>query len=98
MMEGLIDRRTFLLTPFALAAARAAGRKPNLLLIIAGNWRAQAVPWAGDPDVMAPNLARLGAASVTFSRAYSCSPRSDPARAALLAGRYPHAAGPVSNP
>ncbi|HTD44041.1 MAG TPA: sulfatase-like hydrolase/transferase [Bryobacteraceae bacterium] len=98
MMEELIDRRTFLFTPFALAAAHAADRKPNILLIIAGNWRAQAVPWAGDPDVMAPNLARLGAESVTFSRAYACSPRSDPARAALLTGRYPHASGPVSNP
>jgi arylsulfatase A-like enzyme len=98
MMEELIDRRTFLFTPFALAAARAADRKPNIVLIIAGNWRAQAVPWAGDPDVTAPNLARLGSESVTFSRAYSCSPRSDPARAALLSGRYPHASGPVSNP
>jgi arylsulfatase A-like enzyme len=98
MMVGLIDRRTFLLTPLALAVARAADRKPNIVLIIAGNWRAQAVPWAGDPDVVAPNLTRLGTESVTFSRAYSCSPRSDPARAALLAGRYPHAAGPVSNP
>ena len=97
-MKRMIDRRTFLLTPLALAAARAADRKPNIVLIIAGNWRAQAVPWAGDLDVMAPNLARLGTESVTFSRAYSCSPRSEPARAALLAGRYPHASGPVSNP
>lgn len=98
MMERMIDRRTFLLTPFALAAARAADRKPNIVLIIAGNWRAQAVPWAGDPDVTAPNLARLSSESVTFSRAYSCSPRSDPARAALLSGRYPHASAQVLNP
>jgi len=94
----VIDRRTFLLTPFALAAAQTANRRPNIVLIIAGNWRAQAVPWAGDPDVAAPNLSRLGTESVTFSRAYSCSPRSDPARAALLGGRYPHASGQVSNP
>lgn len=97
-MGGVIDRRTFLLAPLAVAAARAADRKPNIVLIIAGNWRAQAVPWAGDPDVVAPNLAQLGSGSVTFSRAYSCSPRSDRGRAALLGGRYPHASGPVANP
>src|SRR5579863_6895174 len=93
-----MDRRTFLLAPFALVAARAADRKPNIVLIVAGNWRAQAVPWAGDPDVAAPNLARLGRESVTFSRAYSCSPRSDRGRAALLGGRYPHASVLVANP
>ena len=94
----MIDRRTFLLTPLALAGAQAQNRKPNIVVIIAGNWRAQAVPWAGDRDVAAPNLAQLGGASVTFSRAYSCSPRSDRGRAALLGGRYPHASGPVANP
>jgi arylsulfatase A-like enzyme len=98
MMGGVIDRRTFLLTPLALAAARAADRKPNILLIIAGNWRAQSVPWAGDPNVMAPNLAKFGSQAVTFSRAYSCSPGAGRARAGLLSGRYPHAAGPVANP
>lgn len=97
-MGRVIDRRTFLLTPLALAAAQVANRKPNIVLIIAGNWRAQAVPWAGDPDVVAPSLAKFGSESLTFSRAYSCSPRSDRARPTLLGGRFPHATGPVSNP
>ncbi len=43
-----MDRRTFLLTPLALAAAE---RKPNLVLFLASRWRAQATPWAGDPDL-----------------------------------------------
>jgi len=63
-----------LLSPLALAALpgiRAADRKPNVLLIIGGTWRAQAVPWAGDRDISVPNLARIAAEGMTFSRAYA---------------------------
>lgn len=70
---------------------RAADRKPNVVLIVAGTWRAQSVPWAGDTNVVAPNLARFASQSTTFSRAYSCYSRSDRARPCLLRGVYPHA-------
>jgi len=92
------SRRTFLWCPWALAASRAiraAGRKPNVVLIVAGTWRAQAVPWAGDTDVIAPNLARLASQGMTFPRAYACYSRSDRSRLCLLKGVFPHAlAGP----
>ena len=68
-----ISRRSFFATPVVLAASRvvrAADRRPNIVLIDGGTWRAQAVPWAGDPDVIAPNLARFAAQATTFSRAY----------------------------
>ncbi len=87
-------RRTFLAAPFALATGRtllaAAGRQPNVLLVIASGWRGQAVPWDGDQDLIAPNLAQLGRESVTFSRAYSGYPRMQPGRRILLNGRYFH--------
>ena len=89
-----ISRRSFFATPVVLAASRvlrAADRKPNVLLIDGGIWRAQAVPWAGDPDVIAPNLARFAAQATTFSRAYSCYGRSDRSRQCLLKGVFPHA-------
>jgi len=89
-----ISRRSFFATPVVLAASRAlraADRKPNVLLIDAGTWRAQAVPWAGDPDVIAPNLARFSSQAVTFSRAYACYGRSDRSRQCLLKGVFPHA-------
>lgn len=88
-----ISRRSFLATPVVLAASRALGaadRKPNILLIDGGAWRAQAVPWAGDPDVIAPNLARFAAQAMTFSRAYACYGRSDRSRQCLLKGVFPH--------
>lgn len=86
----LIDRRRFLISPLALACA--AGQPPNLLLIVAGGWRGQAVPWAEDPDLIAPNLTKFGEQSVVFSRAYCCSPKAELARTALATSRFPHAA------
>ena len=87
----MIDRRTFLLTPLALAAAE---RTPNVLLLVASGWRGQATPWAGDPDLVAPNLERFGKESVVFPRAYSCYPSAAPARSALMTGRFPHSISP----
>jgi arylsulfatase A-like enzyme len=71
--------------------------RPNVVLIVAGRWRAQAVPWADDlnyriREISAPNLAKFGSESLTFSRAYSCYPSPIPAHAAILSGRFPHAA------
>ncbi len=88
-----ISRRGFLATPLALAASqamRAAERRPNVILIVAGTWRAQAVPWAGDTDVSAPNLARLASQGMTFSHAYASYARSDRSRVCLLKGVFPH--------
>jgi arylsulfatase A-like enzyme len=101
-----ISRRSFFATPVVLAASRAlsaAERKPNIVLIDGGTWRAQAVPWAGDPDVIAPNLARFAAQATTFSRAYACYGRSERSRQCLLKGVFPHAladldASPVAPP
>jgi arylsulfatase A-like enzyme len=86
----LIDRRKFLFTPLALACA--ADRPPNLVLIIASGWRGQATPWDGDSDLVAPNLAKLGAQSVVFSRTYCASPKRELAQTALLTSKFPHAA------
>jgi arylsulfatase A-like enzyme len=88
-----ISRRSFFATPVVLAASRAlraADRKPNVILIDSGTWRAQAVPWAGDQDLIAPNLARFAAQAMTFSRAYACYARSDRSHQCLLKGVFPH--------
>lgn len=63
--------------------------RPNVLVLIADQWRAQALP-PGDRDLIAPNLARLLEASTEFDRAYTCYPLCSPSRAAILTGRYPH--------
>jgi arylsulfatase A-like enzyme len=94
MIQGItrmLRRRDFLRTAGAFAAAgivnRAAERKLNLLLIEASGWR------ANDPDLVAPNMKRLGNQGIQFDRAYSCCPLKLPSRAALLTGRFPYASG-----
>jgi arylsulfatase A-like enzyme len=81
------SRREFLAT----AAAARQPRRPNLLLLLAGGWRAQTLPAAGGGELIAPNLDRLVREGVCFSRAYACCPLGSPARASILAGRFPHA-------
>ena len=89
-----ISRRSFIATPVVLAASRAlsaSNRRPNVVLIDGGTWRAQSVPWAGDPDVAAPNLARFAAQAMTFSRAYACYGRFNRSHQCLVKGMFPHA-------
>jgi arylsulfatase A-like enzyme len=64
-------------------------RRPNLLFILADQWRAQAGGWAGDPNALTPQLDRFARESVTFAHAVSCTPVCSPYRATLLTSRYP---------
>lgn len=43
----------------------------------------------GDPSVATPNLSRLAAQGVTFTRQFSTTPLCSPARGAIQTGRYP---------
>src|SRR5204863_5560935 len=56
----------------------ATALRPNVVFILADQWRAAATGYAGDPNVKTPNLDRLEAASVNFINAVSgypvCSP------------------------
>lgn len=92
----MLDRRGFLTGMGALLQPRSPVR-PNVLFIVADQWRAQALPSAGNPDLVAPNLARLAREGVDFRRAYTSYPVCCPARAAMLTGKFPHAAGVPRN-
>ena len=91
----MITRRGFLGS--AAAALQAPAKRPNLLFMVADTWRGQTLPSAGDADIVAPNLARLAKQSVDFRRAYTSYPVCCPARAAMLTGKFPHAAGVTRN-
>ena len=65
-----------LLLVFITGAARAAepARKPNVLYLLADQWRAAATGYAGDPNVKTPHLDRLADQSVNFIHAVSGCP------------------------
>ncbi|HEY1792506.1 MAG TPA: sulfatase-like hydrolase/transferase [Opitutaceae bacterium] len=60
--------------------------RPNILLILATQWRAQACGYAGDPAARTPFLDALSLAAVNFRQAVTPHPFGPFARAALLTG------------
>ena len=63
--------------------------RPNVLFVLADEWRAQATGYNGDKNARTPSLDRLAAESVNFQNAVSGTPVCCPYRASLLTGQYP---------
>jgi arylsulfatase A-like enzyme len=74
-----------------------SARPPNVLFILADQWRGQALGCAGDPNARTPVLDRFASQSVTFAHAVSCVPVCCPYRATLMTGRYPTDTGVFLN-
>jgi arylsulfatase A-like enzyme len=68
---------------------------PNVLLIISDDL-STALSGYGHPQCQTPNLDRLAARGVTFTRAYCQYPVCGPSRASILTGHYPSAIGETS--
>ena len=62
---------------------------PNVLFVIADQWRGQAFGFAGDPNVKTPRFDALAGESVRFVNAVSGMPVCSPTRASLLTGQRP---------
>ncbi len=60
--------------------------RPNILLLMADQFRWDCLGIAGHPDVKTPNLDSLAARGLRFSNAVSACPTCIPARAAALTG------------
>lgn len=81
----------------ALALAGCAGpgkeeqaplpKRPNILFVIADQWRAESFGYAGNPEVQTPIIDRLARESINFSNAVSSVPVCSPTRASLLTGQ-----------
>jgi len=65
-----------------------ARQRPHVLLISAGDIALEDLSVYGGP-IPTPNLQRIADLGTVFDRAYSASPQSTAARAALATGRYP---------
>lgn len=73
----------------AIAGVLRGAPPPNVLIVIADQWRAQAFGYAGDPNAHTPNLDRFEKQCVNFTQAVSGMPVCTPARATLLTGQRP---------
>jgi len=72
-------------------------RPPNILLVMADQHRADVMGCAGDPTVHTPNLDRLAAEGVRFTRTSCQGPLCMPARASFLTERYVRDHGVYTN-
>lgn len=79
----------FLCAFAACSQAAEMQKQPNLLFLLADQWRAQSTGYAGDPNVKTPNLDRLAGESVNFVRAVSNCPVCCPFRGSLMTGQRP---------
>src|SRR5256885_5129907 len=86
LVSGLVLLLSFLQ---AVASRASPTPPPNVLVIIADQWRFDALGCAGNPDVKTPNLDRLAGESVRFVNAISTCPVCSPMRACFLTGQRP---------
>lgn len=70
------------------AAQTAALSRPNIVIVMADQWRAQDLGYAGNPDVITPNLDKLARESVNARTFVAEVPVCSPSRASLLTGQH----------
>ena len=95
-------RREWLLTAAGAAAslprhAAAAAARPNIVVLLGDQLRAQAVGCLGDEQAQTPHMDRLASEGVLLPRTFANTPVCCPARAAMLTGQYCHRNGMTAN-
>ncbi len=86
----------FILLALLLSAPQAVER-PNVLFIAVDDLNDWVGCLGGHPDVKTPNVDRLAARGVLFTRAYCAAPACNPSRTALLTGVRPSTSGVYHN-
>jgi len=82
-----------LLAVAAIGASAWGAPPPNVLVLIADQWRACAFGYTGDPNAKTPHVDRLAARSMRFLNAVSGMPVCCPARASIMTGQRPLTTG-----
>lgn len=65
-------------------------KKPNVIVIMTDQQKADAMRLYGNADVVTPNLERMAAEGILYNHAFTPHPLCVPARIALWTSRYPH--------
>ena len=94
--DNLVNRFKFALSASILLGMYACqpstppvSQRPNVIVIMADQWRAQAIGQYGDPNVKTPHIDALAEKGVDFVNAVSGIPVCTPARASFLTGQRP---------
>ena len=93
------SRRQFLqaaAAAMATAAESQAARpttRPNIVFLMADEFRHDALGCAGNAAIETPNLDRLASQGTRFARTYCQGPLCQPSRASLITGQYVHRHG-----
>ncbi len=91
-------RREFLASVGAASIAAAATKsQPNVLFISIDDLNDWVGCLGGHPDSKTPNIDRLAARGVNFTRAYCAAPVCNPSRASLMTGIRPSTHGVYEN-
>lgn len=83
--------------PMMLQAQSAKKERPNLLVVMADQFRGNAMGFRGVESVKTPNFDKFAKQAVVFNQAVSGYPVSSPARGMFLSGAYPHSNGVIAN-
>ncbi len=89
--------RTLTLFLAMAATPLLAADKPNVLFISIDDLNDWVGVLGGHPQAKTPNIDRLAASGVLFTRSYTASPSCNPSRAALMTGIAPHVSGVYRN-
>ena len=91
-----MNRRLFLHTAGSALMAKPS-RRPNIVFILADQWRAQAFGYRGDTNAHTPTIDALAKESFEFTHAVSGFPVCSPYRGSLMTGQYAVRHGVVVN-
>src|SRR5688572_15348408 len=94
---GLTAAGVGLSSRLAFGAEQTSAARPNVLFILADQWRFSAFSHETDPLVQTPNLDRFAASGARFTRMYATNPVCTPNRSCILTSRFPHQHGMTHN-
>ena len=88
--NALAENKT---TPSKTARANTALSRPNIVVIVSDDHRADLLSCMGNPYYKTPHLDRLAGEGVLFENAFATSGVCSPSRGSILTGKYAHQAG-----
>ncbi|NLF69020.1 MAG: sulfatase [Candidatus Anammoximicrobium sp.] len=96
LIWGLLFASVSTLPSMVLSAAQP-GKRPNVLVVLTDDQRADAMGLGGAKYLQTPNIDRLGKEGVHFRNMFCTTSLCSPSRASILSGLYAHTHGVTDN-